>query len=185
MFLTILVNAQAVAAGNRLIVDADESSDFKCVATLGKDVAKFVFHNEVILHEDGFVANDNPNSAIEYSWLVYFDEKYIGEKVVYQGFDIGVRYYTQDQAPRLSSLKEIINASDVHGFAYGNEYFIPIYFENDSLTVEVTNKDVVLLLRRSPSTSFFFDNPPKHANFWVIASKKNPRKCRTNVNHKD
>ena len=179
-FFLLTFSLPTMATGSRLIVDANAPADFKCVAELEKDSAMFLFLNEAKLYKDGLLLNDHSSSAIEFAWLVYFDEKYIRGDDVYQGFDVGVRYYTKKEEPKQRTLKELFDLSEIHGFAYGEKYFARIYFGN-ALTAKVIDSDVVLLLRRSPSTAFFFDNPPKYANFWVIANKKQPRKCLAKV----
>lgn len=179
--LLVLFNALAMASGERLVVDADSPHDFKCEVIVEKDLVKFLFLDDANNYDDGVIWNDDPRSAMEHSWIVYFNENNVWNGITYGGFDIGVRYYSRDGEIQRGSLRELFSVSDIHGFAYGKSSFIPLYFYGESLSVNVTNRDVELHLRRSSSTSFFFENPPKDAHFWILSDKKHPRKCLTKI----
>jgi len=176
-FFIILFNTQAASAENRLIIGDNESPGFSCEAILEKDTAKFSFIDEAVIYENGLTWNDDPSSAIEYSWLVFFNEEYIDGSVVYKGFDIGIRYFARDDAPSKGTLLELFSISDIHGFAYENNNFIPIYFDNNDLNANIVSSNVELVLRRGSSTAFFFNAPPEQAYFWVLDNKRPPRKC--------
>ncbi|MCF6264819.1 MAG: hypothetical protein L3J24_14700 [Xanthomonadales bacterium] len=181
IFLLILSSMQVVIAGNRLIIGDSESYDFSCEAILEKDTVKFVFIDEVNQYKTPITWNNNPNSAIEYAWFVFFDEEYTHDGVVYEGYDIGVRYFTRDDAPSKGALIELFSISDISGFAYRKNHFIPIYINKSDLTVNIVGSNVELVLRLASSTSFFFNSKPEKANFWVLGNNKRPRKCLTKI----
>lgn len=181
VFLLTLLNLQTLAAENRLIINTTDPYDFRCEAVVEGDTARFYFLDERVVYKDGITWNNNSSSAIEFTWLVFFDEKYISNNIVYKSFDIGVRYYAQDGAPKRGSLQSLFDISDLHGFAYEDDAFYPINFNTDSLDVKIIYDDVVLLLNRNKSTEYFFKNPPQKAHFWVIDNKYRLRRCLAKV----
>jgi hypothetical protein len=179
----LYVELLSAATDGRLIIGNDDKNDFNCEYTIGHDTATFVFKDEAKFHDGQFTWNNNPMSAIEFSWLVYFDKEYVNRKGdIYEGFDFGARYFSQRKPTKIGDLKGLLSESEISGFAYKNIEFFPIYYDEDIFDAKIVGRDLVFILKRDKSTSFFFDDPPTQAHFWTMNDINYARKCLANIN---
>lgn len=178
-----LVFVQYAVSDDRLKIKPSETHDFNCKAIVVNDIAKFYFMDEINYYKNELRWNSNDNSAIEYSWSIYFEKEYIREGNRYNGIDIGVRYFLLGKEEKYKGpIDKLINASKIISFGYlENGSFVPIYLPSSKLEVNIANTDIVFSMKKSKETSFIFDNFPEVANFWVLHAGDKPRKCLSRI----
>lgn len=183
VFIILLSSSFVVHSEQRLTIVDGLPNDFDCKVEINDSVARFYFINEVSKYKNGITWNKDVRSATEYSWLVYFDKSYVINEKAYEGVDVGLRYFSRDEAERNGALEKLIDESELYAFGYINEYYFPLeIFGHGDLSVELKGDDLVISVAKSNDSCIVYDNFPDNAFFWVIEAGGEVRKCSAKIN---
>ncbi len=171
--LIILFNifaASSSLASNRLIISNDYNNDFPCSLKLNKEKKSALFIFDLNLDKKSIIIwnkKEIETNHLEHSWLVHIEGSNI---------DIGFYYFKHKGKKIKGTYNELFNMGQVSIFKSGN--IVLGYDEPNQSTIQLIDGKVVLEINYFKTYNAFFEHDYKSANFWVLGSTMNSRRCK-------